>query len=219
MKTLSEIASLLNVPLRGDGQRKITGIASLEDAGPGDISFLSADSYLNQFEITKAAAVIVHKRVKLPPNARPDVLIVEDADLASAKVLAIFAPPIPRPPIGIDKDARVAADAVIGDNAAIDAHVVVGHRTRIGPRTVVHAGVFIGDDCLIGEDCEIFPNVVIRERITIGNRVIIHAGAVLGSDGFGYRWDGTKHAKIPQIGTVIVEDDVEIGSCVCVDRA
>ena len=79
--------------------------------------------------------------------------------------------------------------------------------------------VFISDDVTIGEDCEIYPNVTIRERITIGNRVIINAGSVLGTDGFGYRWDGSKHAKVPQIGTVVIEDDVEIGSCVCIDRA
>jgi UDP-3-O-[3-hydroxymyristoyl] glucosamine N-acyltransferase len=79
--------------------------------------------------------------------------------------------------------------------------------------------VCIGDQVSMGDDCELFANVVVRERITIGNRVIIHAGSVLGTDGFGYRWDGTRHVKIPQIGTVIVEDDVEIGSCVCIDRA
>jgi UDP-3-O-[3-hydroxymyristoyl] glucosamine N-acyltransferase len=96
---------------------------------------------------------------------------------------------------------------------------VIGQRSTIGDGTVLHAGVFIGDDVSIGESCQLFPNVVVRERITIGNRVIIHASSVLGTDGFGYHWDGQRHVKIPQIGTVIVEDDVEIGSCVCIDRA
>jgi UDP-3-O-[3-hydroxymyristoyl] glucosamine N-acyltransferase len=219
MKTLAEIATLLNVPLRGDAQRKITGVASLEDATASDISFLLADSYLKQFESTHAAAVIVSRRVKLPPSSKASVLIVDDADLAVAKVLELFAPPIPRPLVGIDKDARVAPDALIADSAAVACNVFIGRRARIGPRTIIHPGVFIGDDTLLGDDCEIFPNVVIRERIAIGNRVIIHAGAVLGTDGFGYRWDGKQHAKIPQIGTVIIEDDVEIGSCVCIDRA
>ncbi len=83
----------------------------------------------------------------------------------------------------------------------------------------MHAGAVIGDDCIVGDDCDIYPNVVIRERVIIGNRVAIHAGSVIGSDGFGYRWDGKKHAKVPQIGTVVIEDEVEIGSCVCIDRA
>jgi UDP-3-O-[3-hydroxymyristoyl] glucosamine N-acyltransferase len=111
------------------------------------------------------------------------------------------------------------ATAVLGEGVAIGPFVSIGNRTRIGSRSVIHAGCFIGDDVVIGNDCELFPNVTIRERITIGDRVVIHAGSVLGTDGFGYRWDGRRHAKIPQIGTIIIEDDVEIGSCVCIDRA
>jgi UDP-3-O-[3-hydroxymyristoyl] glucosamine N-acyltransferase len=220
MPTVAEIASLLNVPVRGgDGSREVSGVASLEDAKPSDISFLSSDAFLPQFDATDAAVVIVQKRVKLPANVKPVILIVDDADLAMARVLELFAPPVPRPAAGIDPSARISRDAVIGDGAAIGSYVVIGPRSRVGRRSVIHAGVVISDDVLIGDDCELFPNVVIRERVTIGDRVIIHAGSVLGTDGFGYRWDGTKHAKIPQIGTIIVEDDVEIGSCVCIDRA
>jgi UDP-3-O-[3-hydroxymyristoyl] glucosamine N-acyltransferase len=219
MKTLAEIAAVLNLSAPADAQRKISGIAALEDAGASDISFLTADSYLAKFKLTKAAAVIVNKKVKLPPNSRPVILIVDDADLAVGKVLELFAPPIPRPSVGIDTNAIIAPDATIADDAAIGPRVVIGHRTRIGRGTILHAGVIISDDCVVGDQCEIFHNVVIRERITLGNRVAIHAGSIIGSDGFGYRWDGAKHAKIPQIGTVIIEDDVEIGSCVCVDRA
>ncbi|HEY7090646.1 MAG TPA: UDP-3-O-(3-hydroxymyristoyl)glucosamine N-acyltransferase [Tepidisphaeraceae bacterium] len=221
MPTLADIAAALNVPVRGtDTQGKqISAVASLTEAGPSDISFLSSDAYLKQFKSTRAAAVIVQKRVKLPANPRPAVLLVDDADLAIARVLQLFAPPVPRPADGIDKDARIAPDAVIADSAALGPFVVVGRRSRIGARSILHSGVVIGDDVVIGADCQIFPNVVVRERITIGDRVIIHAGSILGTDGFGYRWDGTKHAKIPQIGTIEIEDDVEIGSCVCVDRA
>jgi UDP-3-O-[3-hydroxymyristoyl] glucosamine N-acyltransferase len=95
----------------------------------------------------------------------------------------------------------------------------VGERTVLGRGVVLHAGVYVGDDVAVGDECEFFPHVVVRERITVGNRVVIHAGSVLGTDGFGYRWDGSKHRKIPQIGTIAIEDDVEIGSCVCIDRA
>jgi UDP-3-O-[3-hydroxymyristoyl] glucosamine N-acyltransferase len=147
------------------------------------------------------------------------VISVDDADLAIAQVLEKFAPPVPRPPPGIDAFSRIAPTAHLDDSVAVGPFVVIGERTRIGRNTVLHAGVFIGDDVEIGEGCELFPQVVVRERIAIGNRVTVHAGAILGSDGFGYRWDGQRHAKVPQIGRVIIEDDVEIGSCVCIDRA
>src|ERR1700733_2997663 len=136
MKTLAQIATLLNVPLREGAGRTITGVASLEDAGPSDISFLLAESYLKQFATTQAAAVIAPRRIKLPLNPRPAMLIVDDADLAVAKVLELFAPPIPRPPVGIDKDARIAEGAVIADTAAIAPNVFIGPRAHIGQRSV-----------------------------------------------------------------------------------
>jgi UDP-3-O-[3-hydroxymyristoyl] glucosamine N-acyltransferase len=220
MPTLSEIASLLDVALtRGDAQKQINGIVSLEEAGTEDVSFLTSDAHRKAFAATRAAAVIVQEGIKLPHNPRPALITVDDAELAVAKVLKLFAPPIPRPPVGVDSSARVSADATLASDAAVGPFACIGRRSLIGARSILHAGVFVGDDVVIGDDCEIFPNVVIRERITLGQRVIIHSGSVLGSDGFGYRWDGKQHYKVPQIGTVIIEDDVEIGSCVCIDRA
>jgi UDP-3-O-[3-hydroxymyristoyl] glucosamine N-acyltransferase len=194
-------------------------MATLDEAGESELSFLGSDAYLPQFGATRAAAVIVQKRVKLPAGGSRPVFVVDDADLAVARVLERLAPPIPRPAAGVDPSARVAESAQVAENVAIGANVIVGERSRIGRGTVLHANVVIGEDVSVGDDCEFFPGVVVRERIGIGSRVIIHAGSVLGTDGFGYRWDGTRHVKIPQIGTVIVEDDVEIGSCVCIDRA
>lgn len=198
---------------------EIAGVATLEEAGPADLSFVGSDSYVAKLSDTKAAAIIAQKRVKLPETWARPALVVDDADLAISKVLELFAPPIPRPPVGVDTFARVAPTAVLGEGVAVGPFVSIGNRTRIGSRVVIHAGCFIGDDVVIGDDCECFPNVTIRERITIGSRVVIHAGSALGTDGFGYRWDGQRHAKIPHIGTIVIEDDVEIGSCVCVDRA
>jgi UDP-3-O-[3-hydroxymyristoyl] glucosamine N-acyltransferase len=217
--TLSHIASLLGLPAPQNPNISISGMATLAEASETDLSFLGSDAYLKEFETTKAAAVLVRKGMKLPPNVSKPILIVDNADLAQAKVLELLAPPIPRPPKGLDASARIAPTAVISEGVAIGPNVTIGERSTIGRGSVIHANVVIGDDCVIGEQCEFFANVVIRERISIGNRVIIHAGSVLGSDGFGYRWDGQRHMKIPQIGTVIVEDDVEIGSCVCIDRA
>jgi UDP-3-O-[3-hydroxymyristoyl] glucosamine N-acyltransferase len=217
--TLSDIADLLNCPSPADSSRTVTGVATLVDATPAELSFLASEKYLSDFAATRAAAVIVQKRVKLPPDHGKPVFVVDDADLAVAQVLERFAPPIPRPPVGCDHTASVAPSASIADGARIGPHVFVGDDCRIGRNVVLHAGVYVGCNVDIGDDCELFPNVVVRERITIGHRVVIHAGSVLGSDGFGYRWDGSKHLKIPQIGTVIIDDDVEIGSCVCIDRA
>jgi UDP-3-O-[3-hydroxymyristoyl] glucosamine N-acyltransferase len=220
MPTLGEIASLLGCPPPPDAQRRVTGLAALADAGPEELSFITSEAFSEPFTQTRAAGVIVKKKLRLPP-APPEsaALVVDDADLAVAKVLELFAPPVPKPPAGVDPAARVAKTATLGDGVAVGPHVFVGERARVGARTVLHPGVYVGDDTAIGEDCQLFPNVVVRERITLGNRVVIHAGSVLGTDGFGYRWDGTKHAKVPQIGSIVVEDDVEIGSCVCVDRA
>jgi UDP-3-O-[3-hydroxymyristoyl] glucosamine N-acyltransferase len=167
--------------------------------------------------------VIVGRKIKLPSdasgNGSPAVLLVEDAELSLAKVLAMFAPPVPRPPVGKHHTAFVAPSASIGEGAHIGPNVFVGDDARVGRNCVLHAGAYVGADVNIGDDCEFFPNVVVRERVTIGNRVIIHANAAIGTDGFGYRWDGKQHVKVPQIGTVIIEDDVEIGSCACIDRA
>ena len=218
-RTLTEIAVLLNCPAPEGVERMITGVGTLHEATASEITYLSSDQYVKQFGGTQAAAAIVHKRVRLPAEPHIPTLLVDDAELAIAKVLELFAPPVPRPLPGVDASARVAASAVIGEGAAVGPFVFIGERCRIGRGTVLHPGVYIGDDVELGEDCVMFPNVVLRERITLGHRVIIHAGSILGSDGFGYRWDGSKHAKVPQIGTIIVDDDVEIGSCTCIDRA
>lgn len=216
---LSEIAALLSCPAPTDADRVITGVATLDEATPNDVSFLGADTYLPQFNATHAGAVIVQRRVKLPRDTKTPVLIVDDADLATGTVLEKFAPPVPRPLVGVDALARVASTATLGKSVRIGPFVSVGERTRLGDNVVLHPGVVLGDDVEVGDNCELFPQVVVRERISIGKRVVIHAGSVLGTDGFGYRWDGKQHVKIPQIGRVVVEDDVEIGSCVCIDRA
>jgi UDP-3-O-[3-hydroxymyristoyl] glucosamine N-acyltransferase len=216
---LSEIASLLNLPLAAAEDRSISGVAMLDEAGSDEISFLGSERYLPQFARTRAGAVIVQKRVKLPPGHGHIVFLVDDADLAIAMLLERFAPPAPRPPTGRHHTAIVAPSSSIGDGTRIGPGVIIGDDTRIGANCIFHAGVVIGSDVTIGDNCEFFPNVVVRERVSIGSRVIINAGAVLGSDGFGYRWDGTRHRKIPQIGTVVIEDEVEIGACVCIDRA
>jgi UDP-3-O-[3-hydroxymyristoyl] glucosamine N-acyltransferase len=219
MTTLSEIATLLACPVPSAAEHPISGIASLSEAGPDHLTFAGAERYVAQLATTQAAAAIVPKRLKVPPDWETRVLRVDDADFAVAKVLALFAPPPLTPPTGIDPTARIDLTATLAPDVRVGPYVVIGPRAKIGAGTILHAGVFIGDESVLGQGCLLFPHVVIRERVTLGDRVIIHAGSVLGTDGFGYRWDGKQHQKVPQIGTIIVEDDVEIGSCVCVDRA
>ncbi|MGD0462764.1 MAG: UDP-3-O-(3-hydroxymyristoyl)glucosamine N-acyltransferase [Tepidisphaeraceae bacterium] len=215
---LREIAGMVGCAAP-PGDVQITGIATLADAGPGDISFLGSEAFVKQFKATRAAAVLVQKNVHIPETPGAIVLAVDDADLAMAAVLASFAQPAARPKPGNDPQAKVDPSAQIGADVSIGAFCVIGPGARIGRGSIIHPQVYVGEEVEIGEDCEIFPQVTIRERVRIGSRVVIHAGSVLGMDGFGYHWDGTQQVKIPQIGTVIVEDDVEIGSCVCVDRA
>ena len=219
MPTLSDIAALIGSAPPADGSRPVTGVATLSEARPDELSFITSDAFADQLAATRAAGVIMQKKLRLAPPADKTVLAVDDADLAVAKVLELFALPVPRPPAGIDPGARVATSATLGADVAVGPNVFVGERSRIGARSVLHPGVYVGDDVVIGDDCVLYPNVVVRERIALGSRVIVHASSVLGTDGFGYRWDGSRHAKVPQIGTVVVEDDVEIGSCVCIDRA
>jgi UDP-3-O-[3-hydroxymyristoyl] glucosamine N-acyltransferase len=215
---LREIAAMLGcaAPPR---DLHVTGVANLAEAGPKDISFLGSEALVKEFKASSAGAVLVQKNLRVRESPRTIMLKVDDADLAMAKVLELFAPPRPRPAAGVDARAWVDPTAVLGRNVSIGAFSVIGPGAQIGAGSVIHPQVYIGQDVEIGQDCEIFPHVTIRERIRIGSRVVIHAGSVLGTDGFGYRWDGTRQAKIPQIGNVVVEDEVEIGSCVCIDRA
>ena len=224
MKTLADIAGLLGLPAPAGaaGDRPIRGLNTLAEARADEASFLAAEQYARHLPDTRAAVVLVNRKIRLGDRAAPPgtlLLPVDDADLATAKLLAAYAPPVPRPDVGVDPAARVAASARVGPDCRVGFNAYVGERVVLGARCVLHPGVFVGDDTVLGDDCELFPNVVVRERVTLGNRVVVHASTAIGSDGFGYRWDGARHAKIPQIGTVVIEDDVEIGSCVCVDRA
>jgi UDP-3-O-[3-hydroxymyristoyl] glucosamine N-acyltransferase len=224
MHTLADIAALVGgtLPPAARGDTVIRGLNTLADAGPDELSFLASEQYGRHLPGTKAAAVLVPRKVKLRDDLVPAtavLVVVDDADVAMMRVAERFAPPVPRPPAGVDPSARVAASATLGEGCQVGPNVVVGERATLGARCVLHAGAFVGNDSVLGDDCELFQHAVVRERVTAGSRVVLHAGAVVGTDGFGFKWDGKRHAKIPQIGTVVLEDDVEIGSCACVDRA
>jgi len=196
---------------------EISGLASLDDANPGDLTFFGNPKYLRSARKSRATAALVpHGFAEEIPATR---IWVDDPAAAFAGLLPSFAPPeIPRPS-GIHPTAVIDPAAVLGPDVAIGAHAVIEAGARIGARSVIGANSFIGHWAAVGEDCWISPNVSIRERCTLGNRVSLQPGVVIGADGFGYEFRDGAHRKIPQTGIVQIEDDVEIGANSTIDRA
>ncbi|TVR42737.1 MAG: UDP-3-O-(3-hydroxymyristoyl)glucosamine N-acyltransferase [Planctomycetota bacterium] len=214
--TVGEIATFLGGQVVGDEQRLITGISSLAEAADGDISFLANPRYEPMLEETSAAAVLV---AKASASARVVQIVVDHPDFAFAKVVQQYGPQ-PRPmAVGIHPTAVIGEGVEIGEDVRIGAYAVVGDGTRIGAGCRIFPHAVIGDDCWLGEACIIHPHVTVRERCQLGHRVTIHSSAVIGCDGFGYASVAGVHHKIPQVGVVIIGDDVEIGSCTTIDRA
>lgn len=212
---LQEIADLVQGAVSGDPRLPIRGIAAIEEAEPGQITFLANPKYLSKAMKTRASAVIVGKKIEGVPCA---LLLVDDPYYAFTRLLSHFHPPR-RYPLGVDPRAAVGQGVVLGKEVSIGPFVTLEDRVRIGDRVQLGAGVFVGEGSEVGEESLIYPNVTIREGVKIGKRVIIHSGSVLGSDGFGFAPHRGRYHKIPQVGGVIVEDDVELGSNVSVDRA
>ena len=218
-KTLGELAQLVGGRLAGNPAWEVEGVAGLAQAGPSDVAFVASPRYKDAAAASKAACFVVPDGwdAPLPPAAA--VIRVADPNRAMVAVAEALLPALPVPPAGVHPRASVAATAVVGRDVHIGACAVVGENARLGDRTRIRAGAVIGDEAVVGADCDIHSGVVIRERVRIGNRVIIHAGSVVGSDGFGYLVGKTGPEKIPQLGTVEIGDDVELGACVTVDRA
>jgi len=213
--TLSELARRLGCRLDGDGSIDVVRVAGLDEAGPGDLSFLANPKYASKLAHTQASAVIVDESAAGAPCP---VLRTSEPYLAFAQAVEILTPPA-RPSPGISALAVIDPSAQIGADASIAPFVVVGRRARVGARTILRAHVVVGDGATIGDDCLLHAHVSIREAVEIGSRVVIQDHAVVGSDGFGFarRRDGSHH-KIPQVGRVVIEDDVEIGAGSAVDR-
>lgn len=215
-KTLKEIARLIDGEVVGDADTVITGISGIKEAEGGDLSFLANPKYLHLMDSTKAAAVITSREVT---NAPKPIIRTDNPSLAFAKIISILIPNEQQYPSGIHPMAVVGKNVKLGCDVALQAYVVLDDNVEIGDRTIIYSGAYVGHHTKIGYDCLIYPNVVIREKVRIGNRVIIHPGSIIGSDGFGFTTVEGVHHKIPQIGTVVLEDDVEIGANVTIDRA
>ncbi|MDI6605767.1 MAG: UDP-3-O-(3-hydroxymyristoyl)glucosamine N-acyltransferase [Candidatus Omnitrophota bacterium] len=216
-KTLKEIARLIDGDIVGDENVVITGVSGIKEADEGDITFVANPKYFHLVEQTRASAIIAARDL-VSAHKKP-IVRTENPSLAFAKIVASFAPDEAPSLKGIHPSAILGKGVSLGKNAAIGPYVVIGDSVCLGENTVIYAGSFIGHHTRIGSDTLIYPNVSIRERITIGNRVIIHSGTVVGSDGFGFANVKGLYHKIPQIGTVEIEDDVEIGANVTIDRA
>ncbi len=214
-RSLRELADHVGGRVAGDGDITITGINSIEQAKEGQITFISNPKYLPMVNTTEASAIIVPPDIK---ECKKPLLCIENPYLAYAKVATLFHES-PYQARGIDEKAVIGKGAEIGKDVSIYPLVYVGDNARIGDRVSLLPGVYIGDDVSIGEDTIIHSNVSIREGCRIGDRVIIHCGTVIGSDGFGFAKDGKRSYKIPQIGIVQIDDDVEIGANNAIDRA
>ncbi len=216
--SLGEIASKIGAELRGDPDLVINAPAAIESAESGDITFIANRKFGKFLKTTQASAVIVYPGLEKEGEGR-SLILARDPYLAFAQVMMLFYRLYPPFRPGIEKTAIIPADVSVPGSSDIGHYAVLSSGATIGENSAVFAGAFVGENTSIGENCRIFQNVTIRENVKIGNNVAIYPNVVIGSDGFGYAWDGSRHVKIPQAGTVIIEDDVEIGAGTTIDRA
>jgi len=216
MAKLSEIARLVGGEVFGDGDIDIRRVAPIDGAGKGDLTFLANPKYADKLNRSQASAVLVTGGVEAPGEMAR--VVCANPYLAFAKALNLLQgePPASR---GVMAGAVVASSATVDEDVTVHPGCVIGENVSVGKGTLLYPGVVLYDDVTVGEDCVLHANAVVRERCRIGDRVILQPAAVIGSDGFGFAPDGPRYFKIPQVGVVVIEDDVEIGSATCVDRA
>lgn len=213
---LREVREIIGGVLHGDGETRITGVGGLRHAKEGDLAFVKDSKYYPDARRTLASALVTPEKIDLE---KPQI-VTESPYEAFTLLLHKVAEEKRTAPEGVHPTAVVGEGADLGPGVGIGAHVVIGSGAVVGERSVIFPNTTIGEDTRIGSDCVIYANVSIRERVRIGDRVIIHGGTVIGADGFGFLWDGEEEiVKIPQVGTVVVDDDVEIGACCTIDRA
>ena len=213
-KTLAELAEAVGGKIIGDDSIVIDSVSTLENAIAGQITFLSNEKYLPQVKETKASAVIVGEELKTDAA----LIVAEDPYYALMQIVVLLHGHRPHKQEGISEKAAIAASATIGDNCHVHDFATISDNASIGDNCVIYPGAFIGPSTTIGADCIIYPNAVVYDKCIVGSRVIIHSNASVGQDGYGFATHNGVHTKIPQIGRVILEDDVEIGSNSAIER-
>ena len=213
--TLAEVAEAAGGTVIGDGKRRVCDVRPLDVAGPEHLSFLHNPRYVDQARASAAGAIIVQSADVLPDR---DLLVSDQPYLTMARALVLFHPQRPvragvHPTAFVDPTAEVAAEAEVGP------FVTVGEGASVGARARIDAGCVIGAAASVGADCHLHPRVVVEDRCRVGDRCVLHSGVVIGSDGYGFATVGGEHHKVPQVGVAVIEDDVELGANVCVDRA
>lgn len=221
--TTGTIAQLVGGSLVGPGELKIDGVEQIDAARRGQLTFIGVRRYAEQWPHSGASAALVTRGIEVDPTDGKALIFVDNADLAMVQVLELFAPTPVGPPPGVHGSSVIDPSARIGQGVCIGPNCNVGPDVSIGDRSVLHASVTVLDEASVGDDGTLWPGVVIRERCHVGNRCIVHPNVTIGSDGFGYRrtdsGQGPVWVKVPQIGTVRIGDDVEIGAGACIDRA
>ena len=215
-KTLREIAQLISGEIVGDADLIITGFAGIEEAKPGDLTFVAHPKYFSLVQETKASAIIA------PREMLADGISIIRTDNPSLAFTRVLSNALEKPPHlfqGIHPTAIVSPQAIIGNEVTIGPYTVIEPDVKIGERTIIYNGCYVGQGTVLGEDCVIYSNVTIRSNVSIGRRVVIHSSTVVGNDGFGFVNVQGVHQRVPQIGTVEIHDNVEIGANVTIDRA
>jgi UDP-3-O-[3-hydroxymyristoyl] glucosamine N-acyltransferase len=210
----AEIAERLSVRVVGNPEVEILGVAPLDRATGSDLSFLSNSKYREAARVSAAGAILVAEGESLPGRT---LLVCPEPYAAFARALGMFYRP-PETPGGIHPTAIVGEACKVDPQACLGPHVVLGDGTSVGPGAVLEAGCVVGRGCQIGQDCHLYPRVVLYDHTILGDRVILHSGVVAGSDGFGYAQERGRHLKIPQVGRVVIEHDVEVGANSTIDR-
>ncbi len=216
-KTVAELADLCGAELEGEGTRIVEGVASLSEATPSDVSFFANPRYKDDLLHTRAGAVLVRREEDIP---RSDLTLLRcgDPNVAFTTIVRAFVPAEDPPARGVHPSAVVDSSVVLGRDVSVGALCFVGRDARLADGVVLHAGVMLGNGVRVGAGSVLHPGVVAYPRIQIGARCLVHGGAVLGADGYGFDPGPAGWVKIPQCGTVVIEDDVEIGANVCIDR-
>jgi UDP-3-O-[3-hydroxymyristoyl] glucosamine N-acyltransferase len=214
--TLDTVAKAIDGEVIGDGSIEITGVAGIREAREGELTFLANPRYESYLGETRASAIIVAENHRSTEKA---LIRNSNPYLAFLKAVCFFQGASPPPEPGLHATVVLGPRVDIDPSASLGPHVVVEEGARIGPRARIDAGCFIGAASFVGADAHLYPNVTLREGCELGDRVIVHSGTVIGSDGFGFVRDGDLYRKLPQVGNVVVEDDVEIGANVTIDRA